>query len=95
MQFVILAKDARDPDTPSRRRKARAEHLDRALLDHKSGDLLFGGALLDDEGAMTGSILLVDLPDEAAVREWIANDPYTRNHVWESVEILPFRLAVP
>ncbi len=51
-------------------------------------------ALLDrPDGAMVGSVVVLDLPDEAAVRAWLAEDPYTQEGVWQDITILPGRVA--
>ena len=42
---------------------------------------------------MVGSVMVLDLPDEAAVRAWLAEDPYTKEGVWQDVAILPGRVA--
>ena len=55
--------------------------------------LLLGGALCDEAGRMTGSMMVLNLPDEAAVRAWIAQDPYTAGDVWRDVTVTPFRPA--
>jgi uncharacterized protein YciI len=43
---------------------------------------------------MNGSMLVVDLPDRAAVDAWLARDPYVTGKVWQRIEVKPFRIAV-
>ena len=58
------------------------------------GEIVAGGALLDEAGGMAGSAVIVDMPDRAAVDAWLARDPYVTGDVWRKVEVRPFRLAV-
>jgi uncharacterized protein YciI len=53
-----------------------------------------GGAILDDGGRMIGSVLVMDFETRDALDEWLRNDPYTTEGVWERVDVLPYRVAV-
>jgi len=94
MLFMVIAKDGTDPDAPARRQAARAEHLAGAKELAAAGQLVLGGALLDDTGAMIGSVLLLEAEDAAAARALVAADIYTAGGVWQQVEILPFKRAI-
>ena len=93
MQFLLLAYDGTDSDAPERRLKIRQEHLDKISNLKKSGEFLFGGAILDDEGKMIGSMILYEFPDRAALDERLKDEPYITTGVWKKIEIRPFRLA--
>jgi len=54
---------------------------------------IIGGAKVNEQGKMHGSMLIVQLENEAAVKDWVNEDPYITGTVWEHVEILPFRVA--
>lgn len=45
---------------------------------------------------MNGSAMLIQAESEEAVREWLANDPYSKGGVWnvDAAKIYPFRCAV-
>ena len=94
MQFVVIARDGIDADAVARRQAVRPTHLDeiRPLVD--AGHILMGGAMLDDDGNMRGSVLMVDFPSRAELDAWIDHDPYVTGDVWRQVEIVPFRAAV-
>lgn len=93
MAFVVIAWDGKDEGALARRMAARPGHMEAVTPMARDGRLLLGGALLDaPEGKMVGSVAIVDLPDEAAVRAWIAGDPYGQG-VWQDVTIHPFRVA--
>lgn len=90
--FVVIAWDGTDEGALARRMAARPGHMEAVAPMARDGRLVLGGALLDaPEGKMVGSVAVVDLPDEAAVRAWIAGDPY--GEVWRDVSIHPFRVA--
>lgn len=94
MAFVVIAHDGKDAEAPQRRQAARPRHMERVRPCAERGELLAGIALLDrPDGAMVGSVVVLDLPDEAAVRAWLAEDPYTKEGVWRDVTILPGRVA--
>lgn len=94
MLYLVLAHDATDPDAPSRRAAVRERHLEgiRPLAD--DGRLHVGGAFLDADGVMRGSMMLVEAEDEAALRRLLDEDVYSREGVWERFEIRPFARAV-
>jgi uncharacterized protein YciI len=93
MQFILIAYDGTDEGAFERRMKSRPEHLEKISHVKKAGEFLCGGAILDDAGKMTGSMILYDVPDRAALDERLKDEPYIYNKVWEKIEIRPFRLA--
>jgi uncharacterized protein len=42
---------------------------------------------------MYGSMLVVNLENEEAVKEWVNIDPYFTAKVWKHVHIYPFKIA--
>ena len=55
---------------------------------------LTGGAILDDDGRMVGSVALVDFPSREDLDRWLATDPYVTEGVWRHIEVRPFRVAL-
>jgi uncharacterized protein len=94
MQFVIMARDAVDPEAQARRQAVRPRHLCEIQPLVDAGNILTGGAILDDDGNMRGSVLLVDFPSREALDAWLDNDPYVTGGVWQEIEVVPFRVAV-
>ena len=92
-QFLILADDYKDPDALSRRLSVREDHLHRMRREKAKGTFIIGGAKLNEHGNMQGSMLVVELENEDAVKQWTEEDPYVAGKVWEKIEILPFRIA--
>jgi uncharacterized protein YciI len=50
--------------------------------------------MLDDEGQMAGSMLIVDAPDHAAAVALNAHDPYTLAGLWERVDVKAFKATL-
>ena len=94
MQFVVIARDGTDPEAVARRLAVRPNHLDGDQAARGRRQHLAGGAMLDDDGNMRGSVLLVDFPSRAELDAWIDHDPYVTDGVWQQIEVVPFRVAV-
>lgn len=93
MQFLLTAYDGEDAEAPDRRMRVREEHLQKIDELKKTGEFLFGGAILNDDGKMIGSMIVYEFPDRAALDEKLKNEPYVTESVWKKIEIKPFRLA--
>ncbi len=92
MEFILIAYDGTDAGAQERRMKNRPEHLRKIEALKKSGEFLFGGAILNDAGQMIGSMIVYSLPDRASLDELLKEEPYVYGKVWEKIEIKPFRL---
>ena len=93
-QWVVIAYDGADAGALDRRLSVREAHLRNVAPMVEKGELVLGGAILDDAGKMTGSVAILDFPDRAALDEWLNNDPYVTGKVWQTIEVKPFRTAV-
>ena len=93
MQFLLIAYDGTDPGALSLRLKVREEHFAKIAVLKKSGDFVFGGAILDESGKMIGSMILYDFPDRQSMDQKLKEEPYIINGVWKKITIQPFRLA--
>ncbi|MFN7113038.1 MAG: YciI family protein [Alphaproteobacteria bacterium] len=93
MPFIVTAPDF--PNALDKRMAARQAHLDALAGMKAEGKVLYAAALLDDNGDMAGSMLVVDLPDVAAIETWLANEPYILHGVWDKsrITIQPCRPA--
>ena len=94
MQFVVIARDGTDAEAPQRSLRAREAHLANVGRLKEPEKMLMGGAMLDDNGTMVGSVMVFDFPDRARLDAWLKNDPYSAGGVWQSLEIKSFRVAV-
>jgi hypothetical protein len=93
MHFLLIAYDGTDEHALERRMKFRDEHLKKIRELKKSGNFIYGGAILNDEGKMIGSSVLFEFPDRQALDENLKEEPYIIGGVWHKIEIRPFRLA--
>lgn len=93
MQFLLVAYDGEDTGALERRMSVREEHLEKIAILKKSGEYILGGAILDDEGKMIGSMILYEFPDRKSLDEKLKSEPYIINGVWKKIDIRPFRVA--
>jgi len=94
MEFLVTAYDGKDPEAPARRQAARPAHLAGGKKMKEEGRMLFGAALLDADGNMIGSAMLVDFPRREDVDAWLASDPYTTGGVWKEISVVPCRVSL-
>jgi uncharacterized protein YciI len=95
VEYFILAFDGTDEDALNRRLTARDAHLAGAELLAARGELLSGGAILDDEGRMIGSSMHVAFADQGALDAWYDAEPYVTAGVWRDITIRPMRIFRP
>lgn len=71
----------------------RAAHADAhaAYVGRHLDTMYLGGPLRSDDGQTNiGSLIIKDFPDRAAVNAFLADEPYTRAGLFESVMIRVF-----
>jgi uncharacterized protein YciI len=93
MQFLLVAFDGTDRDAPGRRMKVRPAHLENLARLKRKGEFILGGAILDDDGKMIGSMIVYEFPDRRALDECLKSEPYITGGVWSKIDIRPYRLA--
>ncbi|HEX2922342.1 MAG TPA: YciI family protein [Bacteroidales bacterium] len=93
MQFLVIGYDGEDAGALERRMKSREKHLERIEQLKKSGNFIFGGAMLDDNGKMIGSTIVYEFPDRKDLDKILKDEPYIVGDVWKKVTIYPYRLA--
>ncbi|HEY2049722.1 MAG TPA: YciI family protein [Caulobacteraceae bacterium] len=89
-RFLLLCLDK--PDSLALRMANREAHL--AYVAAHPDKTPAAGPLLDDEGKMKGSLLIVEAEDRAAVEAFSAGDPYRQAGLFERVEIHAWRQSV-
>jgi uncharacterized protein YciI len=92
-QYVITAYDYTDVDALTRRMNVRPHHLDGARELKASGNFITGGAILNDEGKMIGSVMILQFETEEELEAWKQRDPYITQKVWETIDVKPFKVA--
>jgi len=91
MYFVIIARDRTSGDL---RARLRRKHLE--FIADKQALFKFGGPLIDDGGKVVGSLMILDLPDRAALDAYMTQDPYFRDGgIFETVTVHQTRWIVP
>ncbi len=93
MTYVVHAYDHTDSEAMTRRMTVRPDHLAGAQALREAGQYILGGALLDADGQMIGSLMVLDFETEADLEAWQAIEPYVQRGVWATVDIKPFRQA--
>lgn len=83
MQFIIKAYDGENK--LDKRMEVRPRHLEG--MDKLGDHLICAGGLLDDEGKMKGSALILDFESREELDEYLKNEPYILENVWEKVEV--------
>ena len=83
MQVIIRACDGEN--MLEKRMAVRGRHLEN--LSRIEGKILCAGGLLDENGKMKGSVLVMDFPDRQALDRYLSTEPYLQEKVWEKVEV--------
>ncbi|MDY0241113.1 MAG: YciI family protein [Rhodospirillaceae bacterium] len=80
-------------DKPNRRDVRPANRPAHLEFMKKLGDkVVLGGPTLAEDGeTMTGSVLILDMPDRAAVETLMDNEPYFKAGLFEAVIIRPYK----
>ena len=83
MQFMIRAYDG--PNMLDRRLAVRPRHLEG--MKRLGRQIICAGGILDNEGKMKGSVLVLELESRAALDDYLAVEPYVTEGVWDKVEV--------
>ena len=90
MQFAIRAYDGEH--VLERRMAVRARHLEN--LSKVQDHILCSGGLLDAQGSMYGSLLIMDMESREQLDAYLNDEPYLVEKVWERVEIEAMNVVV-
>lgn len=89
MLIALIARDR--PGALQTRLDTREAHV--AYL-RETGVVSQAGPLLDEAGGMIGSLVILDVADMDAAREWAGNDPYAKAGLFAGVELIPWRKVI-
>jgi uncharacterized protein len=92
-QYLITAYDYTDAGALERRMNIRPHHLDGAKQLKETGNYVLGGAILNDDKKMIGSVMVLQFETEEELKTWKQNEPYITQNIWKSVDIKPFKVA--
>ena len=90
MQFMIKALDGENK--LARRMEVRPRHLER--MEKLRSHIICAGGLLDNEGKMKGSVLILDFPSRDDLDSYLASEPYVVEQVWEKIEIETMNVVI-
>ena len=86
-QYILVLPD--DPDAIAamldKRMEVRPLHLEgmERLKEH----LIAAGGMLDDEGKLKGSVLIMEFQNREELDEYLTNEIYVTEHVWEKITV--------
>ncbi len=90
MQFMIKALDGKDK--LAKRMEVRPRHLEG--MEKLRSRIICAGGLLDDNGRMKGSVLILDFSSRADLDAYLAAEPYIVEQVWEKVEVETMNVVI-
>jgi len=90
MQFVIKAYDG--PGMLEKRMEVRPRHLEG--MNKMSRHIICAGGMLDEEGKMKGSVLVLEFDSRAELDAYLAQEPYVLEHVWDRIEVDPMNVVI-
>ncbi|MCT7910156.1 YciI family protein [Arcobacter lacus] len=91
MQYLVIAYD--NDGALERRLESREAHIEGAKKLINEGKIIDAGALIEDD-VMVGSTLFVDFDNDEEIDEWLLNEPYVKNNVWnmDEFQMVPVKL---
>jgi uncharacterized protein YciI len=89
MLIALIAHDK--PGALALRMENRQAHL--AYIE-ETGVVAQAGPLLDAQGQMAGSLVVLDVPDMAAAETWAANDPYAKAGLFADVQLHAWKRVI-
>lgn len=92
MLFSVVCIDK--PGSAALRAVTRADHLDYMIAAAES--LRYGGPLVTDDGSVSiGSLFVIELPTRRDVGAFLAEEPYCRSGLFQTVTVTAIRQMVP
>ena len=83
MQYAIIAHDGKG--MLEKRLAVRQCHFEN--MARIKGKVICAGGILDEEGKMAGSVMILDFDSKELLDEYLKSEPYIQEHVWETVEV--------
>ena len=89
MRFALMTKDK--PGALQTRMDNREAHL-AYIAD--TGVVEMAGPVLDDDGQMCGSLVVLEVEDLAAAQAWAENDPYAKAGLFSDVTLRAWKKVI-
>ena len=75
-----------------KRMEVRPSHLEGMKVLGKQ--IIVAGGLLDEEGTMKGSALVMEFENRAALDKYLESEPYVVENVWQKIEVAPMNVVL-
>jgi uncharacterized protein YciI len=92
-QYIMHAWDGTDEQALERRMNNRPAHFENARKLKATGNFIMGGAMLNDEGKMIGSTMVMQFETKEQLQQWLDTEPYITGKVWEKMDLRSFKVA--
>lgn len=91
MQYLIIAYDYED--ALEKRMESRPAHVEGTQKLMAEGKIVSACALIEDD-KMVGSSVVTNFENEDEFDEWLVNEPYVKNGVWnmEEIQVVPIKV---
>lgn len=91
MQYLVIAYD--NDNALEKRMQAREKHVEGTQALMKSEKIISACALIEDE-KMVGSSVVTNFENDDEFNEWLENEPYVVNDVWnmDEIQIVPVKV---
>ncbi|QDF29939.1 YciI family protein [Halarcobacter anaerophilus] len=91
MQYLVIAYD--NEGALEKRIEVRDAHVEGTRKLMAEGKIIDAGALTEED-QMVGSTLFVDFENDDEINNWLENEPYVVNGVWnmDEFQIVPVKL---
>ncbi len=90
--FIVIGRDGSDEAALERRMAAREAHMGVVKQGIDAGQNIMAAAMLNDEEQMSGSVMIVEFEDRAALDAWLKEEPYVTGEVWKDIEIIECKI---
>ena len=90
VQFVIRAYDGKG--MLEKRMEVRPRHLEG--MERIRQHVVCAGGMLDDDGKMIGSLLVMEFENREQLDEYLAHEPYVVEHVWDKIEVESINVVI-
>ena len=89
-QFVIKAYDSEGK--LDKRMEVRPRHFEG--MEKMKEHILCAGGMLDKDGKMMGSLLIMEFESRDQLDEYLSKEPYVVEHVWERIEVEQMNVVI-
>lgn len=90
MQFLIVAHDG--PGMLDKRLAVRDKHLEN--MTQMKEHVICAGGILDENGKMAGSSLVLDFENREQFDEYLKSEPYFVEKVWQDIKVEQLNVVI-